>query len=141
MKPVASLQPLQEAACQNLLLVRHRHLDRVEDRALGLRFDVRLAAVPELGLHIGGIDHGRRIAGTGEPVNPFRYRQVVGETLGAIMTGRATDLAGAAETLVVEQLVTESHLGLGLWIVWGNGDFGQSQWCGLRNRNGKQGAG
>lgn len=77
----------------------------------GLPFQVRLASVPEQRMHIGGIDHGGRIAGSGELVDAFGHPQrAVGEGLRLFMTGGATDLAGAAETGVVEQLITERVL-------------------------------
>ena len=58
-------------------LVRHRHLEGVQDRAPRLLFDRRRPAVPELRGEAGGVVDGGRIPSSALPTMPLRRDLVV----------------------------------------------------------------
>ena len=95
----------------------HAHLDRIENRALGLLLQRRLAAVPELHHIEHRVEDRRRVALAELLMNTHRGRQLIGEALVGIVAMVARDLVVRGQGVIEEQRLAERDLGRRLLIV------------------------
>jgi hypothetical protein len=91
------------------VFVGHTHLDRVEDRLLGLLDQVFGASVPELADLPAGIEHGRAVAGADLVSGPGGSRQVIdpGETIVEAVAGGTGLAIVDRQALFKEELLTQ----------------------------------
>ena len=91
------------------LLVRLRHLDRVEDGQFRLCLEARGATVEKQALHQKGVHRGRGVALAQGIADTFRHRALVGKAAADIMAGRAGHRAVFGQAGIEVQLLAECH--------------------------------
>ena len=131
------------------MLARHGHFNRVQDRALGLRFNVLGAAIPELCQVEGSVVDCRRVAVALLALVTVRGRLIIDAILVEQVAGVAGEVVAFRDAGLKVENAAELDLGLGGWVgcglhrLWqrlesaksGFRDFSRSEGAGGENEN------